>query len=80
MPALLRESVIEPVIAALPDSRETRIGETLRRAKKFIRAAQGPFDERLLALKEISPAPRGISFWRAAAAESIRPSPGCGTC
>ena len=55
VPALLRESIIEPVIAALPDSRETRIGETLRRAKKFIRAARGPFDERLLALKEVFP-------------------------
>jgi asparagine synthase (glutamine-hydrolysing) len=57
VPALLRESIIEPVIAALPDSRETRIGETLRRAKKFIRAARGPFDERLLALKEVFPGP-----------------------
>jgi asparagine synthase (glutamine-hydrolysing) len=56
VPALLRESIIEPLIAALPDSRETRIGETLRRAKKFIRAARGPFDERLLALKEVLPA------------------------
>jgi asparagine synthase (glutamine-hydrolysing) len=56
VPALLRESIIEPVIAVLPDSRETRIGETLRRVKKFIRAARGPFDERLLALKEITPA------------------------
>ena len=55
VPALLRESVIEPVIAALPDSRESRIGETLRRVKKFVRAAQGSFDERLLALKEITP-------------------------
>jgi asparagine synthase (glutamine-hydrolysing) len=57
VPALLRESIIEPVIEALPDSRETRIGETLRRAKKFIRATHGPFDERLLALKEVFPAP-----------------------
>ena len=57
VPALLRESIIEPVIAALPDSRETRIGETLRRAKKFIRSTHGPFDERLLALKEVFPAP-----------------------
>jgi asparagine synthase (glutamine-hydrolysing) len=56
VPALLRESVIEPVIAALPDSRESRVGETLRRVKKFIRAARGPVDERLLALKEIAPA------------------------
>jgi asparagine synthase (glutamine-hydrolysing) len=57
VPALLRESIIEPVIAALPDSRETRIGETMRRAKKFIRAVRGPLDERLLALKEVFPAP-----------------------
>ena len=56
VPALLRESIIEPLITALPDSRETRLGETLRRAKKFIRATHGPFDERLLALKEVSPA------------------------
>lgn len=56
VPALLRESIIEPAIAALPDSRETRIGETLRRAKKFIRATHGSFDERLLALKEVFPA------------------------
>jgi asparagine synthase (glutamine-hydrolysing) len=56
VPALLRESLIEPLIEAFPDSRESRIGETLRRAKKFIRAARGPFDERLLALKEVFPA------------------------
>ena len=56
VPALLRESIIEPAIAALPDSRETRIGETLRRAKKFLRSTRGPFDERLLALKEVFPA------------------------
>jgi asparagine synthase (glutamine-hydrolysing) len=56
VPALLRDSLIEPLIEAFPDSRESRIGETLRRAKKFIRAARGPFDERLLALKEVFPA------------------------
>jgi asparagine synthase (glutamine-hydrolysing) len=56
VPALLRESIIEPLIAALPDSRENRIGETLRRTKKFIRATHGPFDERLLVLKEVFPA------------------------
>ncbi len=57
VPALLRESIIEPLLTALPESRETRMGETLRRAKKFIRAASGPFDKRLLALKEVCPAP-----------------------
>ena len=80
VPALLRESIIEPVIAALPDSRETRIGETLRRVKKFIRATRGPFDERLLALKEVFPALTRHKLLAAAAAESTRPSPGCGTC
>ncbi len=53
VPALLRESIFEPVIAVLPDSRETGIGEALRRAKKFIRSTRGPFDQRLLALKEV---------------------------
>jgi asparagine synthase (glutamine-hydrolysing) len=52
-PALLREAIIEPVISSLPDSRETRIGDWVRRAKKFIRASRGPLDERLLALKEV---------------------------
>jgi hypothetical protein len=66
VPALLRESVIEPVIAALPDSRETRIGEALRRAKKFLRSTRGPFDERLLALKEVFPAPTRQTSWPAA--------------
>jgi asparagine synthase (glutamine-hydrolysing) len=56
LPALLRDSIIEPLIEALPDSRETRIGETLRRAKKFIRAGRGSFEERLLTLKEVFPA------------------------
>ena len=56
VPDFLRRFILEPVIAALPDSRETCIGDTLRRAKKFIRAARGPFDERLLALKEVFPA------------------------
>jgi asparagine synthase (glutamine-hydrolysing) len=57
VPALLRESVIEPLVAGLPDSRETRGGDVLRRLKKFFRANRGAFDERLLALKEVFPAP-----------------------
>jgi asparagine synthase (glutamine-hydrolysing) len=56
IPALLRKSLIEPVVERIPDSRETRLGEALRRAKKFIRATQGKFEERLLALKEVFPA------------------------
>jgi asparagine synthase (glutamine-hydrolysing) len=56
VPALLRDSIIEPLIESFPDSRESRIGEILRRAKKFMRAGRGSFEERLLALKEVFPA------------------------
>jgi asparagine synthase (glutamine-hydrolysing) len=80
VPALLRESIIEPLITALPDSRETRIGEALRRAKKFIRLPTAPSTNACWRSRRFSRRPRGISFWRAAAAELIRPSPGCGTC
>jgi asparagine synthase (glutamine-hydrolysing) len=56
IPGLLRDWIIRPVVEALPDSRETRIGDTVRQAKKFVRAAAGGEDERLLRLREIFPA------------------------
>jgi asparagine synthase (glutamine-hydrolysing) len=74
VPALLRQSIIEPLIAALPDSRESRIGETLRRAKKFIRAARGPFDERMLALKEVIPAPTRARLLAAGGCNGVDPA------
>ncbi len=81
VPALLRESIIEPVIAALPDSRETRIGETLRRAKKFIRATPGaPSTSGCWRSRRFFRRPPGASSWRAVATEPIRRFPGCGTC
>jgi asparagine synthase (glutamine-hydrolysing) len=58
IPALLREAVLEPLVARLPDSRESRAGEAVRRAKKFLRASRGEFAERLLALKEVLPGAR----------------------
>jgi asparagine synthase (glutamine-hydrolysing) len=39
----------------LPDSRDVKILEHIRRLKKFIKATKGSFSERLLALKEVFP-------------------------
>jgi asparagine synthase (glutamine-hydrolysing) len=55
IPALLREAFFERLIQALPDSRDFRPMEYVRRMKKFIRGSKGPLPERLLALKEIFP-------------------------
>jgi asparagine synthase (glutamine-hydrolysing) len=56
IPALLRESILESLVESVADSRETRFGELSRRAKKFIRGSRGPFEERMLALKQVIPA------------------------
>ncbi len=55
IPSFLREGLVERLIEALPDSRDTRLMEYFRRAKKFIRASKGDFPERVLSLKEIFP-------------------------
>ena len=55
IPALFREGLIEKLIQALPDSRDVRILEHVRRLKKFIKATKGSFPERLLSLKAIFP-------------------------
>ena len=55
IPAFLREEFIEKVIKILPDSRDVKPLEYIRRLKKFIRGTKGSFDERMLALKEIFP-------------------------
>ena len=55
IPVLLREGFIERLIQALPDSRDIKAMEYIRRAKKFIRGTRGSFSERLLSLKEIFP-------------------------
>jgi len=55
IPTLLREGLIERLIQSLPDSRDTRVMEYIRRVKKFIKGTKGSFAERLLSRKEIFP-------------------------
>jgi len=55
IPALFRKGLIERLIQKLPDSRDVKILEFIRRLKKFIKATKGSFPERLLALKEVVP-------------------------
>ncbi len=55
IPALFRQGLIEKLIKALPDSRDGKILEFIRRMKKFIKATKGPFPERVLSLKEVFP-------------------------
>lgn len=55
VPALFRKSVFENLASRLPDSRDTKIMEHIRRVKKFIRSAKGSFPERAMALKTIFP-------------------------
>jgi asparagine synthase (glutamine-hydrolysing) len=55
IPGLFREGLIEKLIKILPDSRDAKILEFIRRLKKFIKATKGSFPERLLSLKEVFP-------------------------
>jgi asparagine synthase (glutamine-hydrolysing) len=55
IPGIFRNGIIEKVIKTLPDSRDIKILEYIRRLKKFIRATKGSFPERLLSLKEVFP-------------------------
>lgn len=55
VPGFLREGLLEKIVRALPDSRETISLEYIRRMKKFIKGTKGSFPERVLALKEIFP-------------------------
>ena len=55
VPGVLREGLLEKIINALPDSRDTRAMELIRRLKKFIKGTKGTFPERILALKEVFP-------------------------
>jgi asparagine synthase (glutamine-hydrolysing) len=56
VPGLLRETFFENLINSLPDARDHKILEYVRRIKKFIKATKGSFPQRLLALKEVFPA------------------------
>jgi asparagine synthase (glutamine-hydrolysing) len=55
LPGIIRESVFEKLIKTLPDSRDNKLLEYIRRLKKFIKGTKGSFPERLLALKEVFP-------------------------
>ncbi len=53
IPRLLRDGLIEPLAAALPESRDGRISEKLRRIKKFVRGAKTSLPERFYAWNEL---------------------------
>jgi len=55
VPGLFREGLLGKIINALPDSRDTKSLEYIRRLKKFIKGTKGSFPERVLALKEVFP-------------------------
>lgn len=55
IPEILRQDVFERILNHLPDSREKRTTEFIRRAQKFSKGTKGDFVERLLHLKELSP-------------------------
>jgi len=55
IPKIIRKSFFEKLIKSLPDSRDSRTLEYVRRIKKFIKSTQGSFPERMLALREIFP-------------------------
>ena len=55
IPAIFRKPIIERQVERLRDGRDSRFSEYVRRIKKFIRASEGSFDRRAMALKEIIP-------------------------
>jgi asparagine synthase (glutamine-hydrolysing) len=55
IPAIFRKSILERHLERLRDGRDSRFAEYVRRIKKFMRASEGSFDQRAMALKEIMP-------------------------
>ncbi|MFA5179817.1 MAG: asparagine synthase (glutamine-hydrolyzing) [Syntrophales bacterium] len=53
LPRLLRTGLLEPFILSLPDSRDNKYGEHIRRIKKFLRGARDTFPERVFAWNEL---------------------------
>ncbi len=53
IPRLLRAGLLEPTISFLPDSRDNKYGEQIRRIKKFLRGAKGTFAERVFSWNEL---------------------------
>jgi len=52
-PRILRSGLLEPAIRSLPDSRDNKYGEQIRRIKKFLRGAKETFPERVLSWNEL---------------------------
>ncbi len=57
IPAAIRRGLVLPLLERLPDGRGSRVRETLRRLKKFVRSAEEDELAGLLALKEVIPGP-----------------------
>ena len=55
LPSALKEKVIEPFISILPDSRDKKHSEYIRRFKKFTRGMSGSLAERFYGWQEIFP-------------------------
>lgn len=55
IPRMFRKGLIERLIKKLPDSRDDRRLEYVRRIKKFLQGTKGSFPERVLSLKEVFP-------------------------
>jgi len=54
IPSLIRGHIIEPLFLSLPDSRDKKIPDYIRRAKKFFKGAKcAAFEERFFAWNEI---------------------------
>jgi len=53
IPRLLRSGLLEPIIRSLPDSRDNKYGEQIRRIKKFLRGAKETFPERVFSWNEL---------------------------
>jgi asparagine synthase (glutamine-hydrolysing) len=55
LPSLLRKNMIEPLANSLPDSRDKRYYEYIRRFKKFVLGMSGSLSERFFSWQEIFP-------------------------
>lgn len=53
IPRFLRAALLEPAIGSLPDSRDNRYGEHIRRMKKFLRGAKDTLAGRVFAWNEL---------------------------
>ncbi|MDQ1277555.1 MAG: hypothetical protein QG555_595, partial [Thermodesulfobacteriota bacterium] len=53
LPRLLRSGLLEPAIRSLPDSRDNKYGQHLRRIKKFLRGAKETFPDRVFSWNEL---------------------------